>query len=87
MAESATTEPTLKERVTEVLERIRGYLQRDGGDLELVEVTDDGVVRVKLQGACRGCPMSQITISRGVEAALKEEIPEVDHVEAVPHDG
>ncbi len=83
MAENTTTEPTLKGRVAEVLDRIRVYLQRDGGDLELVEVTDDGVVRVKLQGACKGCPMSQITISRGVEAALKEEIPEVDHVEAV----
>jgi Fe-S cluster biogenesis protein NfuA len=83
MAENTTAEPTLRERVAEVLDRVRVYLQRDGGDLELVEVTDDGVVRVKLQGACKGCPMSQITISRGVEAALKEEIPEVDHVEAV----
>jgi len=84
MAENAAAEPTLHERVTEVLDRVRVFLQRDGGDLELVEVTDDGVVRVRLQGACRGCPMSQITISRGVEAALKEEIPEVDRVEAVP---
>ena len=83
MAENAAVEPTLHDRVSEVLDRVRVFLQRDGGDLELVEVTDDGVVRVKLQGACKGCPMSQITISRGVEAALKEEIPEVDHVEAV----
>jgi len=84
MAENAAAEPTLRDRVSEVLDRVRVFLQRDGGDLELVDVTDDGVVRVRLQGACRGCPMSQITISRGVEAALKEEIPEVDHVEAVP---
>jgi Fe-S cluster biogenesis protein NfuA len=82
--ETAAQEPTLKDRVVEVLDRIRPYLQRDGGDLEFVELTDENIVRVKLQGACKGCPMSQITISRGVEAALKEEIPEVESVEAVP---
>jgi Fe-S cluster biogenesis protein NfuA len=82
--DAAAQEPTLKDRVTEILDRIRPYLQRDGGDLEFVELTDDNVVRVRLQGACKGCPMSQITLSRGVEAALKEEIPEVASVEAVP---
>jgi Fe-S cluster biogenesis protein NfuA len=81
--ETTTSEPTLEERVKEVLERIRPYLQRDGGDLEFIELTDDNIVRVKLQGACSGCPMSQITLSRGVEAALKEEIPEVAAVENV----
>jgi Fe-S cluster biogenesis protein NfuA len=83
MEASAAQEATLRDRVSEVLDRVRVFLQRDGGDVELVDVTDDGVVRVRLQGACKGCPMSQITISRGVEAALKEEIPEVDHVEPV----
>jgi Fe-S cluster biogenesis protein NfuA len=84
MAEETTTgELTLEERVKEVLDRIRPYLQRDGGDLEFIELTQDNIVRVKLQGACAGCPMSQVTLSRGVEAALKEEIPEIDSVENV----
>jgi Fe-S cluster biogenesis protein NfuA len=83
MSEETTAEQTLEERVKEVLDRIRPYLQRDGGDLEFIELTDDNIVRVKLQGACAGCPMSQITLSRGVEAALKEEIPEVASVENV----
>lgn len=72
-----------KERVQEVLDQIRPALQADGGDVELVEVTDDGVVRVSLVGACRGCPMSQLTLSNGVERVLKEQIPEVVRVEAV----
>jgi Fe-S cluster biogenesis protein NfuA len=84
--EAAAQEPTLQDKVVEVLDRIRPYLQRDGGDLEFVELTDENVVRVRLQGACKGCPMSQMTLSRGVEAALKEEIPEVASVEAVPDD-
>ena len=72
-----------KVRVQEVLDQIRPALQADGGDVELVEVTDDGVVRVSLVGACRGCPMSQLTLSNGVERVLKEQIPEVIRVEAV----
>jgi len=72
-----------KARVQEVLDQIRPALQADGGDVELVEVTDDGVVKVALQGACRGCPMSQLTLSNGVERVLKEHIPEVVRVEAV----
>ncbi|MGQ9729893.1 MAG: NifU family protein [Candidatus Zipacnadales bacterium] len=84
MGEDMTAkERTLEERVKEVLERIKPYLQRDGGDLEFIELTNENVVRVKLQGACAGCPMSQLTLSRGVEAALKEEIPEVVGVENV----
>ena len=81
--DTVASEQTLEERVKEVLDRIRPYLQRDGGDLEFIELTADNVVRVKLQGACSGCPMSRITLSRGVEAALKEEIPEVASVENV----
>jgi Fe-S cluster biogenesis protein NfuA len=69
-----------KERVSEVLDDIRGALQAHGGDVKLVEVTDDGTVKVELQGACRGCPMAQMTIQRGVEARLKQEIPEVKEV-------
>jgi len=73
----------LKEKVAEAIEVIRPMLQADGGDIELVEVLDDGVVRVRLQGACSGCPMAQLTLKRGVEARLKEDIPEVVSVEAV----
>jgi Fe-S cluster biogenesis protein NfuA len=73
----------MKEKVQEVLEQVRPALQADGGDVELVEICDDGVVKVALQGACRGCPMSQLTLANGVERVLKEEIPEVTRVEPV----
>ena len=66
-----------KERVAAVLNLIRPSLQADGGDVQLVDVSDDGVVSVELQGACKGCPMSQMTLSNGVERILK------DHVEGV----
>jgi len=72
----------MNEQVEKVLEEIRPSLQADGGDIELVEVVD-GVVRVKLKGACAGCPMSQMTLAFGVERVLKERIPEVKRVEAV----
>jgi Fe-S cluster biogenesis protein NfuA len=72
-----------KARVQEVLDQIRPALQADGGDVTLVDITDDGVVKVELQGACRGCPMSQLTLSNGVERVLKEQIPEVSRVEPV----
>jgi Fe-S cluster biogenesis protein NfuA len=68
--------------VTEELQRIRPALQRDGGDVEFVAVKD-GVVQVKLQGACAGCPMSQMTLSFGIQRVLKEKIPELVRVEAV----
>ncbi|MCD6311202.1 MAG: NifU family protein [Elusimicrobia bacterium] len=73
----------MKEKVKEVLEKIKPSLQSHGGDVELVEVTDDGVVKVRLTGACGGCPMSQMTLSMGIEKTLKEEIPGVKKVEAV----
>jgi Fe-S cluster biogenesis protein NfuA len=68
------------ERVNEVLDIIRPMLQADGGDVSLVEVSDDGVVSVELQGACKGCPMSQLTLANSVERVLKEHIPEVTKV-------
>ena len=74
----------MRERVAEVLEEIRPMLQADGGDVELVDVTEDGVVKVKLTGACGGCPMSQLTLSSGIERRLKSSIPEVSRVESVP---
>lgn len=73
----------LKERVQQALDLIRPALQADGGDVELVDIVDDGVVRVQLVGACRGCPMSQLTLANGVERVLKEQVPEVTRVEAV----
>ncbi|AZR73801.1 hypothetical protein BBF96_10635 [Anoxybacter fermentans] len=73
----------MKERVQEVLNKIRPGLQADGGDVELIDVTEDGVVKVRLQGACGGCPMAQMTLKNGIEKTLKEEIPEVKRVENV----
>ncbi|MFW7344229.1 NifU family protein, partial [Pollutimonas sp. H1-120] len=65
----------MQEKVQETLEKIRPQLQADGGDVELVGVTEDSVVQVRLQGACAGCPMSQMTLKNGIEQALKKEVP------------
>ena len=73
----------IKEEVQKALEDVRPSLQADGGDIELVEVKEDGTVLVKLKGACNGCPMSQMTLKQGVEAYLKKQIPEVSTVESV----
>lgn len=70
----------MREKVEAVLAKVRPMLQADGGDVELVGVTDDGVVTVKLTGACGGCPMAILTLKQGIEAALKEEIPEIKEV-------
>jgi Fe-S cluster biogenesis protein NfuA len=72
----------MKERVQQVLEKIRPLLQRDGGDIQLIDVVD-GVVKVKLQGGCGSCPMSMMTLMMGVEKQLKQEIPEVKEVVSV----
>jgi len=72
----------LKTEVAEALEEVRPHLQVDGGDVELVDVVD-GVVKVKLKGACAGCPMSQMTVKWGVENYLKKKVPGVKSVEAV----
>jgi Fe-S cluster biogenesis protein NfuA len=72
----------MQEKVKAVLDKIRPSLQADGGDVELVEVVD-GVVKVRLKGACAGCPMSQMTLKNGIEKYLKREIPEVVAVEGV----
>ncbi len=71
---------SLEERVKEALEAVRPQLQRDGGDLEFVSVSEEGKVSVKLLGACNGCPMSTMTLKQGIEAYLKEEIAEVTEV-------
>ncbi len=72
----------LKNLVEQALAKIRPLLQRDGGDIELVEVTD-GVVKVRLTGACKGCPMSQMTLKQGVERLLMKEVPGLKEVQAV----
>jgi Fe-S cluster biogenesis protein NfuA len=72
----------MKDQVKQVLDKIRPSLQADGGDVELVDVVD-GVVKVRLKGACAGCPMSQMTLKNGIEKFLKREIPEVRSVEGV----
>ncbi len=72
----------MKEKVQKVLDKIRPSLQADGGDVELIDVVD-GIVTVKLQGACAGCPMSQVTLKNGIERLVKQEIPEIKSVEKV----
>jgi len=78
-----TEEKTLKERVKIALEKIKPALQADGGDVELVDVNSDGIVKVKLKGACLGCPMSQMTLQMGIGRTLKKEITEVKDVVGV----
>ena len=73
----------MHDKVEEILNKVRPALQRDGGNVELVEVGDDGIVKVKLVGACAGCPMSTMTLKNGIERILKQEIPEVKEVVAV----
>ena len=72
----------MREKVEQALAKVRPMLQADGGDVELVEVTENGIVKVQLQGACKGCPMSQITLKNGIERFLMKEIPEVKGVES-----
>ena len=73
----------LKERVEQALGTVRPLLQRDGGDVELVDVSEEGLVSVRLAGACRGCPGAQMTLRLGIERVLKEQVPEIAGVEAV----
>ena len=71
---------SMKARVEEVLNQVRPALQADGGDVELVDVSEDGVVSVRLTGACGSCPMSTMTLKMGIEKTLREQIPEVQEV-------
>lgn len=73
----------MREKVEAALGVIRPLLQRDGGDVELVEVDDQGVVKVRLNGACGGCPMAIMTLKQGIEKTLKQQVPEVKEVQAV----
>ena len=73
----------MQEKVEKALAKVRPSLQVDGGDVELIEVSDEGVVKVRLTGACGGCPMATMTLKAGIERVLKKEVPEVKRVEAV----
>ena len=84
MTEGTKAEGSMAERVQEVIDKIRPLLQADGGDIELVEANEKtGVVSVRLQGACKGCPGAAMTLKMGVERHLKEKVPEVTEVVAV----
>ncbi len=74
---------SLHERVRQIIDLIRPAVQSDGGDLELVEVTDAGLVRVRFHGACVGCPSSTMTLQAGIERSLRDRLPEVRGVEAI----
>ena len=73
----------MKEAVQKAIDEIRPNLQMDGGDVELIDVSDDGVVKVKLLGACGGCPMSQMTLKMGIERHLKQAVPEIKEVVSI----
>lgn len=73
----------LKEKIEDALNKVRPSLQADGGDVQLIDVDEDGTVKVKLTGACGGCPMSQMTLKMGIEKVLKQNVPEISRVEAV----
>ena len=81
--QDSSSEKDLFERVDEIIERIRPAIQSDGGDIELVEVTNKGVARVRLHGACVGCPSSHMTLQMGIERNVKEKVPEIVGVEQV----
>ncbi|MBC8420212.1 MAG: NifU family protein [Proteobacteria bacterium] len=74
---------TLREKIEGALQKVRPSLQADGGDVQLVDVDQDGLVKVKLMGACGGCPMSQMTLKMGIEKILKQNVPEVTGVQSV----
>jgi Fe-S cluster biogenesis protein NfuA len=80
---SDTNKEATKQKVLNVLEQIRPYLQNDGGDIEFVELTDDMIVNVKLVGACGSCPHSTMTLKNGVESAVVKAVPEIKSVESV----
>ena len=85
MTQEQKSEQTLSERVSGVIEKIRPFIQSDGGDIELVDIDQEsGKVSIRFQGACRGCPSAAMTLKMGVERHLKEQVPEISTVVAVP---
>ena len=83
MAAGATSSPSVRVKVQGVIDLIRPAVQADGGDIELVDVSDAGVVQIRFHGACHGCPSSSMTLHQGIERNLRERIPEVTRVVAV----
>ena len=83
LAMTQAAEPNLYDRVNRVIMLIRPAMQSDGGDVELVEVTGEGVVKIRFHGACCGCPSSKLTLQSGIERNLRERVPQVQRVEAV----
>lgn len=75
--------PAIEEKIQEALDQIRPAIQMDGGDVELVGVTDEQIVQLRLMGACQGCPMSMLTLQAGIERVIKARVPEVQGVEAI----
>ncbi len=84
MTAPASANLSVRERVAHVLTKIRPAIQSDGGDIELVDVTDEGVVHIRFHGACVGCPSSNMTLQHGIEKNLKDRVPEVTAVVPVP---
>ena len=84
MSEQTKAKDTLRERVSAVIEKIRPYIKADGGDIELVDIAAGGKVSIRFSGACKGCPMSAMTLKMGVERHLKESVPEISEVVSVP---
>ena len=84
MTQLTGSEPTVREKVQGVLNLIRPAVQADGGDIELVDVSPDGVVQIRFHGACHGCPSSTMTLQHGIERNLRERVPEVTRVVPVP---
>ena len=82
-ANEANTDQTIAEKVKDTIESLRGALQSHGGDVELVGIDDDNTVKVRLQGACQGCPGAAMTMKQGIERILKDKVPEVKEVVAV----
>ncbi len=81
----STERTELIKKIESVIDQIRPYLEADGGNIKFVELTDDNIVYVELLGACKGCPMSMMTLKSGVENAIKKAIPEIKSVESATH--
>ena len=80
MSTAATNPSSMRQRVQDVIDLIRPAVQADGGDIELVDVADDGVVQIRFHGACHGCPSSHMTLQHGIERNLREQVPQVTKV-------
>jgi Fe-S cluster biogenesis protein NfuA len=84
IASQSAKEPSVRQKVQTVIDLIRPAVQADGGDIELVDVSDEGVVKIRFHGACHGCPSSTMTLHMGIEKNVRERVPEVTQVIPVP---